>query len=228
MTDQGHRAGAAQASRRPRVATSRDAAMVTALLTDAFAADVMWGPWAFPEPESRQANRAAVFGLLVQGAMRFPWAWIGADDAAATLWIPPGCNELSHRQEQALDRLLWEIAPATRSRILQGFEMIEAARPIEEHYYLTLFGSDPARTGRGHGQALLRHNLALLDAEGVPAYLEADDALVPLYRRHGFTIKGRFVLPDGPAITAMWRPPGAPAQSDLAPTADLGMRSLRP
>jgi hypothetical protein len=49
----------------------------------------------------------------------------------------------------------------------------------------------------------------LLDLDGAPAYLEADDSLVPLHQRNGFRVTGRFELPDGPGVNSMWRPAAA-------------------
>ena len=86
--------------------------------------------------------------------------------------------------------------------------MFEAAHPREEpHYYLSLLGTDPAQRGRGLGLALLADNLARVDAEGAPAYLEASNpANVPLYERHRFEVIGHFDLPDGgPRVHTMWR-----------------------
>ena len=81
--------------------------------------------------------------------------------------------------------------------------------PAEPHYYLSLFGTDPACAGRGYGQRLLAHNLAAIDTEGAAAYLDCADGLVPLYTRFGFSVTGSFFLPDGPRSNGMWRPPVA-------------------
>ena len=112
---------------------------------------------------------------------------------------------MSAEQETALERLLAELGPEPLDRTKRGFDLIEAARPREEHYYLTLLGSDPSVAGQGIGLRLLRHNLALVDAVDAPAYLEASDDLVPVYERFGFTVVGAFLLPDGPNVNTMWR-----------------------
>lgn len=62
--------------------------------------------------------------------------------------------------------------------------------------------------GQGIGSALLRSVLERCDLEGVPAYLEATCVRnSDLYARHGFTVRGEVVLPDGPPLFPMWREP---------------------
>jgi predicted GNAT family N-acyltransferase len=191
----------------PRVAAAGDADSITELLVDAFAGDVMWGSsWAFVDPHTRREQRRAVFRLLVEGALRYPWVWLTPDATAASLWIPPDGSELSAQQETALTRLLDELPSESLVRVNAGLELIETARPREEHFYLTLLGSAPSVAGQGIGLGLLRHTLALIDATGAPAYLQADDDLVSLYERFGFQVVRRFVLPDGPPVNSMWRP----------------------
>ena len=55
------------------------------------------------------------------------------------------------------------------------------------HYYLSLLGTRPDYRGRGLGFGLLAKNLAIMDAEGVPAYLESTNPdNNPRYERFGF------------------------------------------
>lgn len=191
----------------PRRATMADAALVTGILVEAFAEDPMWGPWAFPDPGTRRRYRQVVFGLLVQGALRYPWVWVSADDAATAVWIPPGGTELSPAEEDQIDRVLRDSLGARAAAVLSAFESFEAARPEEPHYYLTLLGTDPRRAGRGIGQRLLRSNLETLDAERAAAYLEAADGLVSFYQRLGFRRLTRFQLDAGLTVNGMWRDP---------------------
>jgi hypothetical protein len=55
---------------------------------------------------------------------------------------------------------------------------------------------------------LLADNLKLIDAKGMPAYLESTNpANNPRYERLGFVQVGEFLLPgkDGPPVATMWR-----------------------
>ena len=198
--------GTATATATPRIATEADAATVTRVLTDAFHADGVWGEWAFPDPRSRRAKREALFRIFVDGAIRYPWSWLTPGETAASVWIPPTGSDLSAEQEETLESLLRD-GDAAADRILRGFELLEAARPPDPHYHLSLLGTDPVHAGAGHGQRLLVHNLARLDAEGSAAYLDTADHLVPLYQRYGFSHIGSFVLPEGPRTNMMWRDP---------------------
>ena len=55
--------------------------------------------------------------------------------------------------------------------------------------------------------ALLATGLARVDADGLPAYLEATNwRNAALYARHGFEVMGVVEAPGYPEIIAMWRP----------------------
>jgi GNAT superfamily N-acetyltransferase len=190
----------------PRVATAADESLVTRVLTDAFERDGVYGAWAFPDPGTRRANRHSLFRFLVRGALRHGWTWIAPAEHAVTVWIPPAAGDLSAEQEVELDEWL-RGSDAAVERLLAGFVLLEAARPDAPHFHLSLFGTDPAHARGGHGQALLAHDLALIDAEGAAAYLDTSDELVPLYERFGFVRTGGFELPDGPRTNTMWRDP---------------------
>jgi GNAT superfamily N-acetyltransferase len=194
----------------PRVATSGDAPVVARILVEAFHEDPMWGPWAFPDPETRSQHRATVFRLLVEGALRYPWVWLAADQSAA-VWIPPGGTELSPAQEQQVNDVLYESLGGRAAAVLEAFERFAEARPTEPHYYLTLLGTDPAHRGRGLAQRLLSANLERVDAAGAPAYLEAADELVSFYEGFGFRVLTRFALDGGPTVNGMWRELDGPA-----------------
>ncbi len=191
----------------PRLATPDDTALVTRILVDAFDQDPMWGAWAFPDPHTRRQHRETVFGLLVQGAMRYPHVWVTADEAAAALWIPPGGTELSSAQEEQIDFVLRTSLGDGAGEVLSAFERFEDARPTDPHYYLTLLGTDPHHAGSGLGQRLLRSNLRFIDHAGEAAYLEARDELVALYQRFGYQVISRFDLTGGLTVNGMWRDP---------------------
>ena len=192
----------------PRIATQADAELVTRVLVDAFHGDPMWGAWAFPNPQTRRANRQAVFAAFVAGGLRYPTTWVAPSDAAVAMWIPPGGTGLTARQEVELEaELRTRLGASEANRILQALDMFVTLTPTESHYYLSLLGTDPAYAGGGYGQQLLAHTLAVVDDAGAPAYLDCADDLVPLYRRFGFHVIGSLVLPNGPRSNGMRRPP---------------------
>ncbi len=135
-------------------------------------------------------------GLGVAGAVGF----LSEDGCGAALWWPPGSGPDMAALGMALaDRIMPEDAPAV-------FGQMAAMHPQEPHWYLPFIGVDPAMQGRGEGSALLRETLALVDADGMPAYLESTNIRnVPLYERFGFRIVGEIQAGSSPAIHPMWR-----------------------
>jgi GNAT superfamily N-acetyltransferase len=191
----------------PRVATFADAATVTDLVVRAFYGDPTW-QWAFPDPKARADQHRSLWRIFVEGALRYPWVWLGAAAAATSVWIPPGGTDMSRDQEAMLEPLLVEMLGSGSARVLAAFEMFESAHPHSEpHYYLSLLASDPAQRGKGYGLGLLAENLRLIDSEAAAAYLEASNPVnVPLYERYGFRRLSSFDLPDdGPTVHTMWR-----------------------
>ncbi len=192
-----------------RIAAPADGGRVVDVLVGAFFDDPTWA-WAFPDARARPSQHRALWTLFVAGAMPYRWVWLAPGDVAASVWIPPGGSELSDDQEASLEPLLVSLLGNGASRVLRAVELFEAAHPRETpHYYLSLLGTDPVERGHGHGLGLLAANLALVDAEGAPAYLEASNpANVALYERYGFELAGSFELPDGgPTVHTMWRAP---------------------
>ena len=186
-----------------------DLADVATTLAGAFDADPAW-TWVFPDPGRRPVQLRAFWLLLLEGAVDYGWVWTTPDAGAATLWIPPGEPELAPAQAARADGL-WEelLGPDVWRSTLLG-EAFEDAHPSSpEHYYLSLFGTRPDQRGQGLGMALLADNLARIDAEGRPAYLESTNpANLERYRSFGFADRGTFTLgDDGPAVTTMWRDP---------------------
>ena len=191
-----------------RVATEEDVEPVTRLLTDAFASDPLWS-WAYPD----RADLERWWRLHVRSALRFPWTWVLGDYAAVALWIPPGESELTAGEEAGVESLVAELAGSRAPEVLELLDRFDAAHPADgpPHYYLSLLGTDPARRGNGHGMALLEHNLARIDGEGMPAYLESSNpGNDPRYERRGFRRVGAFDRPDGQlTVATMWRDGGS-------------------
>jgi GNAT superfamily N-acetyltransferase len=65
------------------------------------------------------------------------------------------------------------------------------------HWYLFLLGVDPSCQGQGHGRTLLKATLARIDRDGLPCYLETDEAKsVAIYQRYGFEVAEEIPIPD--------------------------------
>jgi GNAT superfamily N-acetyltransferase len=187
-----------------RVATEDDVDGVAATLTAAFEADPLWS-WAFPD-----GGLADLWLLLVSSALRYPWVWVADDYAAASIWIPPGGIELTEAEEASLGPVLNDLVGSRASEVLSLFERLDATHPQQPpHYYLSLLGTHPDHRGKGLGMALLAENLALIDAEAMPAYLESSNPENDRrYERLGFARVGEFQRPDGQlTCSTMWREP---------------------
>jgi GNAT superfamily N-acetyltransferase len=184
-------------------ASAPDLDAVVGTLAAAFQGDPLWR-WAFPDG----AGIEPFWRFLVGSALRFPETWYAPGYAAASVWIPPGGEELTAAEEDALEPLLSRLAGDRAASILELLERFEEAHPRgTPHYYLSLLGTHPDHRGSGVGMALLAENLAAIDAQGLPAYLESSNpANDARYERVGFSPVGAFSTPDGShRVTTMWR-----------------------
>ncbi|MFP5389249.1 MAG: GNAT family N-acetyltransferase [Thermoleophilia bacterium] len=193
----------------PRVAASADVGTIIATLTGAFGADPIW-TWAFPDSGRRAAQYATWFGLFVESALPHGWVWTLDGCAAVSVWTPPGERELSEEAEARVEPFLTAELGDHAPPVLQVMERFESACPRDrDFYYLSWLGTRPDQRGRGLGMKLLAANLARIDAEGVPAYLESTNpANNARYERLGFEPRAEFSTPDdGHTVTTMWREP---------------------
>lgn len=192
-----------------RPASSADAVEIAATLAGAFDADPLWS-WAFPDDEKRPAQYEAFFGLFVESAIPNGWVWTTDQAAAVAVWTPPGKSELSEEAEAEVEPFLTAELGPHAGAVLQVFESFESACPKgQDFYYLSLLGTNPDHRGRGLGMSLLAANLAQIDAEGMPAYLESSNpANNTRYERLGFKPHAKFSTPEGQhTVTTMWREP---------------------
>jgi GNAT superfamily N-acetyltransferase len=194
-----------------RAATAADVAYVTETIRLAFLDDPVWGP-ALRRTDGRRLDLTAYWQLFVEGALRFGTARIATDGAAISIWLPPGEDELSDHQLEALEALISrDLDPAALASLHELYERFEASRgPRPPHAYLSLLAAHPEFRGQGRGQQLLAEDLALWDAAGVPAYLESTNSGNDhRYARAGFRQDGGFnAVRDDTWISAMWRPVG--------------------
>jgi GNAT superfamily N-acetyltransferase len=145
-------------------------------------------------------------GCSWRGALRYPDTWLTSGGEATAVWIPPGGTEMTPGQEQRLADPAAGLLGQAAGDCLELVSRFEAAHPpAEPHYYLTLLGTHPDHRGKGIGMRLLAHNLDLVDAAHMPAYLESTNNR--RYASAGFEPHGEFCYPGGgPVVTTMWRP----------------------
>ena len=190
-----------------RAAGQTDVPAVSACLTSAFSEDPVWGKWAFPDPASRTERLGGLMRFWAQAGIRHPWVRMTEDAEAAAVWIPPGVPELTTDEEAAFEVLVADLLGPRADELNDLFELFDEHHPSEEpHYYLSLWGTHRDHIGRGLGTALISDNLARIDAERMPAYLESTNpANLVRYEALGFRRRSEFGPAGGPVITTMWR-----------------------
>lgn len=187
------------------MAVADDLARLTATVSAAFSNDPLWS-WAFPGGTKLDLS----WRFLIHGALRYPFVSVLGDFAAVSVWIPPGTSELSEADEQRVEPLLRELLAERAERVLELLERFaEAHAKAPPHYYLSLLATHPAHRGHGLGMRLLAENLARIDEQSMPAYLESSNpANVHRYERLGFEQIGSFSTPDDShTVATMWREP---------------------
>ncbi|MCB1003363.1 MAG: GNAT family N-acetyltransferase [Acidimicrobiales bacterium] len=163
-----------------------------------------------PNPRSRYQRTRIEFRMAIQTDWRKGVVYTTDDLSGVAVWCAP------NRWRTTRSDVLRQIVPGIRAfgtRLRAGMELmqrIEAAHPDEPHWYLALIGTDPGRTGRGVGGALIEAMLDRCDREGLPAYLESSKIEnVAYYRRFGFEQTGEILTEGGPTLWPMWREPHA-------------------
>jgi GNAT superfamily N-acetyltransferase len=192
-----------------RRVTAVEAESVIRLFALAFFADPTWG-WAFPDTQKRTEQHLLWWGLYMHSALPYGCVWMTDDGGAASLWIPPNRPELSDADEAKMEPMLRELVGGHADDVMVLLERFDANHPRGvPHYYLSLLGTHPDHRGNGKGMGLLAANLAQIDQEGFPAYLESSNrGNDHRYERLGFVQIGEFAAPaGGPTVACMWRDP---------------------
>ena len=186
---------------RAATAAERDRFISTILL--AFVRDPVTR-WVWPSAHTYASHYATFANTFGGKAFDHESAYVVDDFSGAALWLPPG---VAADEAPLLALLEKTVEPARQEAVLSMLQQMGSFHPHEPHWYLPLIGVDPAKQGRGHGAALLRHALERVDRDSVPAYLESTNpANVPLYQRHGFEVVDTIQVDDGPPMYPMVRP----------------------
>lgn len=183
-------------------ATEANSSRITDVVCDSFLDDPTWS-WAFPDP----AVRSQWWTFCIREALRYPWTFSTEGFETVSVWIPPDGSELSPDAELSVPDRLIDLVGDRASDVGELLDRFGRAHPRHErHYYLSLLGTAGEHRGRGLGMALLQENLARIDAEHMPAYLESSNPNNNhRYESVGFVAVTSFQAPsDGPTVT-MWR-----------------------
>lgn len=195
-----------------RAARRDEAALLGAVLADAFAEDPVFGWLIPPGAPGREARLRTFFTSMSRSYLRRGKpCYLAGDGSAAALWSPPGSWALP------VSEIVREAVPsgtAFRGRLVRALrtqlqvERLHAGQS-SPHWYLGYLGTHRDWQGQGLGTRMLREVLTDADARGVPAYLESsNERNLTLYERNGFRVVGEHrALGHGPSIWRMWRDP---------------------
>ncbi len=190
-----------------RAATPADVPAAATCLASAFHEDPLWGLWTFPDVRSRAQGLYELMRFWTSAAVRHPWVRMTPGAEAVAVWIPPGEPEMTGQQEAEFGALLGELLGERADELEALLELFDDHHPAGvPHYYLSLWATHSDHAGRGLGTALMKRNLARVDAERMPAYLESTNpANLARYEALGFQRTAEFGPDGGPVITTMWR-----------------------
>jgi ribosomal protein S18 acetylase RimI-like enzyme len=184
-----------------------DRGNAVATVVAAFAADPV-ERWLWPEDAAYDTAFPEFVRAFGGDAFERRTAWSVGGSEAVALWLEPGVDG----DEEAVVGVLAETVEAEKhDDLFATLEQMAAFHPTEPHWYLPWLAVAPAGQGRGLGERLLDHGLEIVDAAGLPAFLETPNPrTVRLYERHGFEIVGVAQSGACPPMTSMLRPGGSP------------------
>ncbi|TNH26109.1 GNAT family N-acetyltransferase [Micromonospora orduensis] len=182
-----------------------DTALVAGRIAEAFTALEVTS-WLVPDASKREAVLAGNFEILVGHAMRHGMVYATADRTSVAVWFP-SVGEQPPAPEDYDARLAAACGEWT-DRFRHLDDLFAANHPHPDHHHLAFLATRPDRQGHGLGTALLEHHHAWLDANAMPAYLEASSPRSrDLYAKHGYRAGEPFRVPDGTPFWPMWREP---------------------
>jgi ribosomal protein S18 acetylase RimI-like enzyme len=185
-----------------RTLTLADKAPATDTVVLAFAADPV-SRWTWPHAQQYLSSMPRLVSAFGGHAFEHGSAYCTDAYAGVALWLPPGIHP---DEEQLNDLVDTTVSAAIRSDVLALFEKMAKYHPTEPHWYLPLIGVDPARQGRGLGDALMSFALQRCDRDHLTAYLESTNPRnISLYRRHGFEVLGTIQAGSSPPLVPMLR-----------------------
>jgi hypothetical protein len=136
-------------------ASPQDSSDVVSILVSAFFDHPTWS-WAFPDPAKRAEQHTRLWGLFVDGAVRYPWVWLTRGNTATSVWIPPNGTEFSDKSDAVLDSAVVEMLDGKASRVLHMLKMFEQFYPRGiPHFSPSLLGTRTEHRGYGSGLQLL-------------------------------------------------------------------------
>jgi len=188
-----------------RLAVASDAEPLSQSLARAFHDDPLM-EYLFRDAAARPAKLPKVFRLLFKLGLPHGGCAVTSGYEAGALWRPPSAWEIHWWQYITNGAAFFDLFGSDIPHVLKTMDTIERNHPHTPHWYLQVLGADTAKQGKGYGGLLMRHQLAVVDAHRLPAYLESSkESNIPIYASYGFEVTGEISLPNGPTLYPMWR-----------------------
>ena len=189
-----------------RPAVREDHAALAAMLARAFYDDPVTA-WFYPDAARRLRHGERFFAIRLRQLEGHAMTFCNDARTGAALWAPPGHWREDFRQSLRMLPMLPVLLPRL-ARSTRAVREIERRHPVAPHYYLSVIGTDTEKQGGGIGSALLAPMLHRCDETKTAAYLESSkESNLSFYVRHGFAVRERIELPEGPPLWLMWREP---------------------
>ena len=159
--------------------------------------------WLYPDQAQYRRHFPSFIAAFGGAAFHDQTVWRLGDFDAVAFWFGPGRQPDGEAVVQVLVETTSDDLHADSFATL---EQMAEGHPKEPHWYLPWFGVDRELHGRGLGTHLMRKCLEIVDASGLPAYLETPNPrTVPFYERAGFSVTTVAQAGACPPITLMQR-----------------------
>lgn len=188
--------------------TSKDVHRLSTFLSRAFRDDPMQR-WLFPRDDRRIAQIAEVMHRDITHRIAPATRLLTGGDGNSAAFV-------EHRMKPPSPSKSLRVAPAflplIGPRALRAWRilrLVEAAhRSVGPHLYVMHLAVAEPHRNHGRAAALLDHTMTATKELDVGVYLEtANPAALPLYARHGLTVRDEIRLPSVPPVWTLWRPP---------------------
>lgn len=193
----------------PRRATPNDSGSLARLFASAFVSDPVFDWIARTGPGRAQGIERFFRWILEVRAIPYGEVWMAADGSVCAAWLPPDAPASPGGLLDQIKLFPMFLQLCGVSRMLRGQAMadaMESNHPQARHFYLAFIAVAPRFQGLGLGSTMMEANLARIDAEGLPAYLEnSNPKNTRLYERSGFVTQKNIAPKQAPPLIAMWR-----------------------
>lgn len=168
--------------------------------------------WLIPDVAKRSEVYPQYFRIFAEFFIQHGQVDVTDDCQAVALWWP--VSDYLNMDIPDYDERLAKVTGDAIGRFVMMDLAMQSHHPqFRPHHYLSHIAVHPERQREGLASALLRHRLAELDQQGVPASLEATGIRTrAIYEHFGFRLTYPIDIPNGPTVYPMWRVAGGHAR----------------